>query len=144
MENKILQAIENLDKKFEGLDKKVENLDKKIDTKIDALDKKFIKELKLHRAETKEDLKLHRAETKEEFRLLKIQTKENTQILQALMHSAEVNKAEQDQMMIKLSKVEGTVENIKIEVSGLRKDLSTMEVVTANNYADLAKLKAVR
>ena len=126
MENKILQAIENLDKKIENLDKK------------------FEKELKLFRTGTKEDLKLHRDETKEELRLLGSQTKENTQILQVLMNSAEVNKAEHDQMIIKLSKVEGAIEHVKTDVSVLRKDLSTMEIVTANNYADIVKLKAVK
>jgi phage shock protein A len=30
------------------------------------------------------------------------------------------------------------------ELKSLRKDLSTMEVVTSSNYADLAKLKAVK
>ena len=108
-------------------------MENKILKAIEALDNKFEKELKFLRTETKEELKL-----------LRNQTKENTQILQALQHSAEVNKAEHDQMMIKLSKVEGSVEHVKIDVTGLRKDLSTMEIVTANNYADIAKLKAVK
>jgi len=108
-------------------------MENKILKAIKALDNKFEKELKFLRTETKEELKL-----------LRNQTKENTQILQALQHSAEVNKAEHDQMMIKLSKVEGSVEHVKIDVTGLRKDLSTMEIVTANNYADIAKLKAVK
>jgi archaellum component FlaC len=29
-------------------------------------------------------------------------------------------------------------------INDLRKDLSTVEIVTANNYADIAKLKAVK
>lgn len=29
-------------------------------------------------------------------------------------------------------------------INNLRKDLSTVEIVTANNYADIAKLKAVK
>ena len=119
-------------------------MENKILKAIKALDNKFEKELKFLRTETKEELKLLRTETKEELKLLRNQTKENTQILQALQHSAEVNKAEHDQMMIKLSKVEGSVEHVKIDVTGLRKDLSTMEIVTANNYADIAKLKAVK
>lgn len=30
------------------------------------------------------------------------------------------------------------------EITSLRKDISTMEVVTASNYVDIAKLKAVK
>ena len=101
MENKILKAIENLDKKFEN---KFDNLDKKFEKKFDTLES---------------------------------QVKENTQILKALQYSAEVNKAEHEQIITNITKIQG-------DISGLRKDLSTMEVVTANNYADLAKLKAVR
>lgn len=33
---------------------------------------------------------------------------------------------------------------IKGEVSNIRKDLSAVEVVTANNWSDLAKLKAIK
>lgn len=62
---------------------------------------------------------------------------ENTQILRALEHSAEVNKAEHDKMDNDISHIKGDVEAIK-------KDLSTVEVVTANNYADIAKIKAVK
>ena len=62
---------------------------------------------------------------------------ENTQILRALEHSSEVNKAEHDKMA-------NDITHIKGEVEALRKDISTVEIVTANNYADLAKLKAVR
>jgi hypothetical protein len=29
-------------------------------------------------------------------------------------------------------------------VEGLRKDLSTVEIVTANNYADIARLKSIK
>jgi len=73
----------------------------------------------------------------EELKILKSQTSENTQILKALQHSAEVNKAEHDKMMLSIARIEG-------DVSTVKKDLSTIELVTANNYADLAKLKAVK
>jgi len=119
MENKILKAIEALDKKF---DTKIDALDKKFDKKIDDLDKKFDKR----------------------FNTIESQTKENTQILQALMHSTEVKNAEHEQIMTRMEKMQGDITRIKTDVSILKKDLSTMEVVTANNYADLAKLKAVQ
>lgn len=35
-------------------------------------------------------------------------------------------------------------EKVLNELQGIRKDLSIVEVVTANNYADIAKLKAVK
>lgn len=72
----------------------------------------------------------------DEFKSLKSQVDENTQILKVLKRSAEVNKAEHEQMFMTIAKTQG-------DVSGLRKYLPTMEAVTANNYADSAKLKAV-
>lgn len=62
---------------------------------------------------------------------------ENTQILRALEHSAEVNKAEHDKMANDITHIKGDIE-------ALRKDISTVEIVTANNYADIAKLKSVK
>ncbi|MCB2290920.1 hypothetical protein LGK97_14325 [Clostridium sp. CS001] len=62
---------------------------------------------------------------------------EHTQILRALEHSAQVSKAEQDKMSNDISHIKGNIE-------ALRKDVSTVEIVTANNYADIAKLKAVK
>ena len=68
---------------------------------------------------------------------LDIQVKENTQILKALEHSAEINKSEHDSMKNDIIHIKGTVEAIK-------KDLSQVEMVTANNWADIARLKAVK
>jgi septal ring factor EnvC (AmiA/AmiB activator) len=62
---------------------------------------------------------------------------ETYQIVKALEHSAEVNKAEQD-------KISNDIAHIKGDVEALRKDISTVEVVTANNYAYIAELKAVK
>jgi septal ring factor EnvC (AmiA/AmiB activator) len=62
---------------------------------------------------------------------------ENTQILRALEHSSQVNKAEHDNMANDIAHIKGDVE-------ALRKDISTVEIVTANNYADIARLKAVK
>jgi hypothetical protein len=33
---------------------------------------------------------------------------------------------------------------VNIKLDGVKKDLSTMEIVTASNYTDIAKLKAVK
>jgi septal ring factor EnvC (AmiA/AmiB activator) len=62
---------------------------------------------------------------------------EHTQILRALEHSSEINKAEHDKMS-------NDIVHIKGDVEALRKDISTVEIVTANNYAEIAKLKAVK
>lgn len=71
------------------------------------------------------------------FDCLESKVDENTQILRVLEHAAEVNKAEHDKMANDIAHIKGEVEAIK-------KDVSTVEIVTANNYADLAKLKAVK
>lgn len=68
---------------------------------------------------------------------LKTQVTENTQILKSLEHSAEINKAEHDRMQNDIVHINGNIEVIK-------RDLSQVEIVTANNWADIAKLKAVK
>ena len=65
------------------------------------------------------------------------QLKENTQILKALEHLAEVNKAEHDKMFFDMAEMSGEIKN-------MRKDLSTVEIMTANNWGDIAKLKSVK
>ena len=65
------------------------------------------------------------------------QLKENTQILKALEHLAEVNKAEHDKMFFNMAEMNGEIKN-------MRKDLSTVEIMTANNWGDIAKLKSVK
>ncbi len=68
---------------------------------------------------------------------IKSKQEETYQIVKALEHSAQANKADQDKMANDIVHIKGNVE-------ALRKDLSTVEIVTANNYADIAKLKAVK
>lgn len=74
---------------------------------------------------------------KTEVNDLKTQLTENTQILKSLEHSAEINKAEHDKMQYDIAHIKGDIESIK-------KDLSQVELVTANNWADIVKLKAVK
>jgi hypothetical protein len=62
---------------------------------------------------------------------------ETYEIVRALEHSAQINKAEHDKMA-------NDIIHIKGDVEGLRKDLSTVEIVTANNYADIARLKSIK
>lgn len=69
--------------------------------------------------------------------LLGSQTGENTQMLKALIHSSEVHKAELDNITLSVARIEG-------DVSAIKKDLSMVETITANNYSDIVKLKAIR
>jgi outer membrane murein-binding lipoprotein Lpp len=69
--------------------------------------------------------------------ILSSQVQENTQILKALEHLAQVNKAEHDKMSFDIAEISG-------EIKTIRKDLSTVELITANNWGDIAKLKSVK
>lgn len=84
-----------------------------------------------------EEMKSQLDENTQAVEGMKSQQDENTQILKALIHLAEVNKAEHDNMTHEIAEVLS-------EVKSLRRDLSTVEIITANNYADIARLKAVK
>lgn len=58
-------------------------------------------------------------------------------IVKALEHSSEVNKAEVD-------KISNDIAHIKGDVVAIKKDVTNVEVITASNWADIAKLKAVK
>ena len=73
----------------------------------------------------------------QKFDFLGNQVHENTQILKALEHLAQVNKAEHDRMNFDLAEISS-------EVKSMRKDISTVELVTANNWSDIVKLKSVK
>lgn len=68
---------------------------------------------------------------------IKSQLDENTQILKALEHKVDVVKSEQENMKYDIAHIKGDVEAIK-------KDITNVEVITASNWADIAKLKAVK
>lgn len=76
-------------------------------------------------------------EFKEEFKTLNTKLDENTQILRALEHSSQVNKAEHDKM-------DNDIVHIKGDVEALRKDISNVEIITSSNWNDIAKLKAIK
>jgi chromosome segregation ATPase len=65
------------------------------------------------------------------------QVGENTLILKAIEHKVNVLSAEQENLKHEVSEIMG-------EVKAIRKDLSQVEMVTANNWADIARLKAVK
>src|SRR5665648_773841 len=118
MEDKILQAIEGLNPKIEGLNQKIEGLNQK----IEGLDQKLDKSID---------------DSNQRFDTLSSQVHENTQILKALEHLAQVNKAEHDKMTLDLAALSG-------EGKSIQKDLSTVELVTAKNWSDIVILKSAR
>lgn len=103
----------------------------------------------LERIENKFDAGLNRLENKfnnlenkfdnleNKVNIIETKLDEHTLILRALEHSAEINKAEHDKMSNDIAKIQG-------DIVGIKKDLSQVEMVTANNWADIAKLKAVK
>ena len=74
---------------------------------------------------------------KEDIKSIKAVQGEHTQLLRALEHRTEVILAEQENSKHELAEVKG-------EVKGIRKDLSNVEMITASNWSDIAKLKAVK
>ena len=42
------------------------------------------------------------------------------------------------------NQITDTVQQIKIDVEAIKKDVTNVEVITASNWADIAKLKAVK
>lgn len=74
---------------------------------------------------------------KEDIKSIKAVQDEHTQLLRALEHRTAVISAQQENLKHELAEVEG-------EVKGARKDLSNVEMITASNWSDIAKLKAVK
>ncbi|WP_129597255.1 hypothetical protein [Anaerophilus nitritogenes] len=62
---------------------------------------------------------------------------EHTQILRALEHKTNIIAAEQENLKHEVAEINGEVKNI-------RKDLSNVELITASNWSDIAKLKAIK
>ncbi|WP_032122620.1 hypothetical protein [Clostridium amazonitimonense] len=62
---------------------------------------------------------------------------EHTEILKALEHLAQVNRAEHDKMFNEIAHIKGETESI-------RKDLAAVEIVTARNMENLAHLKLIK
>lgn len=69
--------------------------------------------------------------------LIQEQVAENTHLLKALEENVKVTRAEQEKISYKVSEIEGDIKSIK-------KDLGTVELVTANNWSDIVRLKAIK
>ena len=81
------------------------------------------------------DSKLNNMET--DVKYIKEQQQEQGQILKALEHAAQVNKAEHDNMQHDIAEIKG-------EIKTIREDLTTVEKVTIKNWNDITNLKAVK
>lgn len=67
---------------------------------------------------------------------MKSQIEENTNILKALLHSSEVHKAGLDNLEIQVAKIRGDIKEI-------RSDINFLDMNTAKNRLDIAKMKKI-
>lgn len=72
-----------------------------------------------------------------DMKSFKTTQEENTQILRALEHKTNVICAEQENLKHEVAEIKG-------EVKGIRKDMSSVELITAKNWSDITMLKAVK
>ncbi|EPY2305691.1 hypothetical protein ACXATD_001326 [Clostridium sporogenes] len=82
-------------------------------------------------------LKSNVSSLKEDVKYIKIQQEEQVKILRVLEDKAITNKAEHDKLSNDIIQLSGKVEN-------MRKDLATVEVVTARNMENIAQLKVIK
>lgn len=73
----------------------------------------------------------------EEIVAIKSTQGEHTQILKALEHKTDVISAEQENLKHEVAEIKG-------EVKGIRRDLGNVELITASNWSDIIKLKAIK
>lgn len=76
-------------------------------------------------------------EMKQDISLIKTQQEEHGRILRILEDKATTNKAEHD-------KLSNEMAHISEKVESMRKDLATVEVVTARNMENIAQLKIIK
>ncbi|MEL5865090.1 hypothetical protein [Clostridium cochlearium] len=74
---------------------------------------------------------------KEDVKFIKVQQKEQGRILRILEDKAITNKAEHD-------KISNEIVHLSEKVENMRKDLATVEVVTARNMENIARLKVIK
>lgn len=93
----------------------------------------ILKELKSDMTSVKSDM----TSMKSDITSMKSALNEHSEILRALEHKTDVISAEQENLKHTVAEVMG-------EVKSIRKDLSNLELITANNWSDIVKLKAVK
>ena len=100
------------------------------------MDKEILDILKVMQSDMKSmqgDMKSMQGDMKS----IKTTQEEHTQILRALEHKTDVISAEQENLKHEVAETKG-------EVKSMRKDMSSVEIITANNWSDIAKLKAIK
>ncbi|OGI03300.1 MAG: hypothetical protein A2Y25_05215 [Candidatus Melainabacteria bacterium GWF2_37_15] len=110
----VIEELKSINKRFDTVDKRFDGVDKRLDVvdkRLDGIDKRL----------NVVDKRLDNLE--KDNTLIQSQVSENTQMLKALIHVSEVNKAYQDRMEITLARIEGKV--------------------TANS-SDIVQLKAIK
>ncbi|WAM31337.1 nucleopolyhedrovirus P10 family protein [Caldicellulosiruptor naganoensis] len=142
----ILQKVETLDQKIDRLEARLDRLE----AKVESLEKRV------------ENLEKRVDSLEKRVEKLELQVAENTQILKALEHLAQVNKAEHDNFTHQLARMEGllnsvisnnskehqalfkqTEENTQ-KIVKLEKDMTIIESVCGKNMQDIAFLKGVK
>jgi chromosome segregation ATPase len=91
-----------------------------------------------------DDLTKGQENTNNRLGLIESQVSENTQLIRSLIDSNEEHKAALDSVSMRLAHVEGDVAEIKADVKTIKHDLSRVEIATADNWKDIAKLKSSR
>ena len=125
MENEILQQILGKLTSMESDIKDLKTEVKEIKQKIDILEQG---QIKLEERQTSLENKLDR---------VIIQQKENTDFIQAIKYSTEENNAKLEGLALTFAKVEG-------DTNAISKKLNTIETVTADNWGEINRLKAVK
>ncbi|ADQ05603.1 hypothetical protein Calow_2093 [Caldicellulosiruptor owensensis OL] len=158
--DRLEKRVESLEKKVESLEKRVENLEKKVEAlerRVESLERRVESlERRVESLEKRMDALEARVER------LELQVAENTQILKALEHLAQVNKAEHDNFTHQLARIEGLLSSeisknkeehqmlfVKTEensekITRLEKDMVVIESVCGKNMQDIAFLKGVK
>lgn len=151
------QKVDRLEKKVDSLEKKVESLEKRVESlerRVESLERRVESlEKRVENLEKRMDALEARVER------LELQVAENTQILKALEHLAQVNKAEHDNFTHQLARLEGLLSSeitknkeehqlffVKTEensekITRLEKDMVVIESVCGKNMQDIAFLK---
>ncbi|MDV3427365.1 MAG: hypothetical protein LIR50_09850 [Bacillota bacterium] len=100
----------------------------------------ILKELQSDMSSMKSDITSMKSDItsmKSDMSSMKSTLDEHSEILRALEHKTDVLSAEQENL-------KHTVFEVMGEVKSIRKDLSSLELITANNWSDIVKLKAVK
>lgn len=100
------------------------------------MDKEILEILKAMQQDMK-SMKQDMSSMKQDIVSIKSTQKEHTQLLSALEHKTNVISAEQENLKHEAAEIKG-------EVKSIRKDLNNVEIITASNWSDIAKLKAVK